>query len=349
MGQQPDPAYEALAEAYRCLQSKQYDEAIVFFQKAIQAAPARASIHKDLAYAYLKTGERETARDEFGQALQLDPADDRTALEYAFLCYETHREVDARHTFDRLRHMADAATRATAEEAFQNIDKPLAAAVERWTEAVRRGDNSFITHRELAKAAEQRDDLPLAAEHYEKAWRMSPGRRFVMIDLGRVWKALGRIEEADAALLAASRGSEARAAESARELLPARYPYVYEFQNALRFDPRNVDLRREFAYLLLRMDRGEEAEEQFSVIITEAPSDLLSAAQLGFLYRARNDMASAKPLLDRVLQGNDEELANRVRAVLGLPQAGPAGAASPKQDGRTKPESRLPERRSGIS
>ena len=56
-----------------------------------------------------------------------------------------------------------------------------------------------------------------------------------------------------AALLAASRAGEARAAESARELLPTRYPYVYEFQNGLKLDPENIDLRREFGYLLLRM------------------------------------------------------------------------------------------------
>ena len=42
-----------------------------------------------------------------------------------------------------------------------------------------------------------------------------------------------RVEEAHAALLAASRGGEPRAAEAARELLPNRYPYVYEFRKAI--------------------------------------------------------------------------------------------------------------------
>ena len=36
-------------------------------------------------------------------------------------------------------------------------------------------------------------------------------------------------------------------AEAARELLPNRYPYVSEFQRALQFDPKNLDLRRELA------------------------------------------------------------------------------------------------------
>ena len=128
-----------------------------------------------------------------------------------------------------------------------------------------------------------------------------PERTTVLIDLGRVWKSLGRAEEATAALLAASRGGEARAAENARELLPARYPYVYEFQNALELDPGNIDLRREFAYLLLRMKREQEAEEQFRIIVAEAPADLLSAAQLGFLlpgpqrYRSGRAAARSRP------------------------------------------------------
>ncbi|MGH7248945.1 MAG: tetratricopeptide repeat protein, partial [Pseudomonadota bacterium] len=47
---------------------------------------------------------------------------------------------------------------------------------------------------------------------------------------------------------------------------------------------------------------------------------LLSAAQLGFLRLARKDMAGAAPLLNKVLKGDDDELADRVRVALKLPQ-----------------------------
>src|SRR5262249_2256594 len=149
--------------------------------------------------------------------------------------------------------------------------------------------------------AERRDELETAAAHYEKAWRLLPDRRTVLVDLGRVWKLLERMEDGNAALLAASRGGEPRAAESARELLPDRYPYVAEFRRALEIDPGNVELRRELAYLLLRMDRQPEAEVEFRRLTLTAPEDLLSATQLGFLAYARGDQASAMPLFDRVL------------------------------------------------
>ena len=315
----PDPAYQPLDKAYAALRSRSYDEAIAYFEKALALAPRRADIRKDLAYTYIKIGENEAARDQFRAAMDLDPADTQVAMEFAFLAYETKQQAEARRVFDRIRRLGGASA-ATAEKAFQNIDGPLAAGIERWQKAVAIGADNFSAHFELATLAEQRNDLPLAAEHYEKAWRLLPDRRSVLVDLGRMWKAMDRNEDAMAALLAASRGGEPRAAEMARGLLPDRYPYVPEFRDALRLDPGNVELRRELAFLLLRMERQPEAEEQFGILVKEAPDDLLAATQLGFLLHARGEKDAAKPMFDRVLAGNDEDLANRVRAVLRLPQ-----------------------------
>ena len=314
--QTPDPAYEPLTRAYAALNVHDYDAAVAGFTKAIELAPKRAAIRKDLAYTYLKIGENELARDQFHEAMLIDAADVQVAMEYAFLCYESKREAEARRIFDRIRRTGN----AEAERAFQNIDRPLAEGIERWKAALAAGPDNFSAHYELAQLAEKRDELPLAAEHYEKAWRLLPDRRTVLVDLGRVWKAMGRNDDAMAALLAASRGGEPRAAEQARELLPDRYPFVAEFRGALALDPRNVELRRELGYLLLRMNREPEAEAEFRTLTQTAPDDMLAATQLGFLLHARGDDAGAQPLFQRVLAGPDQELANRVRAVLHMPQ-----------------------------
>lgn len=325
--QPSDPAYELLARAYASLHAHNYDAAVAGFLQAIEAAPARVSIRKDLAYTYLKIGENELARDQFAAAIALDPADDQVALEYAFLCYETKQQAQARRIFDRIRRKGN----ATAEQAFQNIDRPLAAGIERWRQAIALGADNFSGHFELATLAEQRDDLLLAAEHYEKAWRLLPDRRSVLVDLGRVWKALNRDAQANAALLAASRGGEPRAAEMARELLPGRYPYVSEFRAAIELDPANVELRRELGYLLLRMDNKPAAEAEFRWLADHAPGDLLSATQLGFLLYARGERTAAEPLFERVLAGKDDDLANRVRAVLHMPQVAARRPETPPQ------------------
>src|SRR5438045_3381262 len=95
-----------LEQAYTHLRAKDYSAAIASFREALTTTPARPDIHKDLAYTLLKIGETETARDEFAEAMRMDPSDDHVALEYAFLCYETKQPAEARRVFDRLRTAA---------------------------------------------------------------------------------------------------------------------------------------------------------------------------------------------------------------------------------------------------
>lgn len=305
-----------LERAYAALRARHFDQAVALFREAISSQPARTDIRKDLGYTLLKIGETEAARDEFAAALELAPEDDILALEYAFLAYETKQQAVARRTFNRLRQKGN----PVAERAFRNIDVPLSRAIERWQHAVKLVPDRFSAHEELARVAEQRDQLDLAAEHYGLAWRLRPDRRSFLLALGRVWKSMGRNEDAHAALLAASRGTESRVAEAARELLPDRYPWVYEFRAALELDPANVALRRELAWLHLEMGQKVEAEAEFRRVIESEPSDSWSLAQLGFLLLARKETGAALPLLERALQTGNDELQDRVRAALNIPQ-----------------------------
>ncbi len=331
--QTPDPAYAPLEKAYAALRVKDYDRAVAAFQEAIKIAPDRPAMRKDLAYTLLKIGENEAARDQFAEAMRLDPRDDHVALEYAFLCYETKQQAIARRVFDRIRKSGN----QTAAEAFENVDRPLREGIARWTKALELSPDNFSAHEELARLAEQRDEPALAAEHYRRAWALRPDRRSLLVDLGRVYTAMSRNEEANAALLAASRGAEPRVAEDARELLPKRYPYVYEFQRALALDPHNVELRRELAYLRLEMKNRVEAEKEFQAVVEFSPNDLVSVAQLGLLRWTRGDDEGALPLLQRVLSSGDLELAERVRAAMKTPQnlqkrvEEPKAAANPDQ------------------
>ncbi|OPZ80594.1 MAG: exodeoxyribonuclease VII large subunit [bacterium ADurb.Bin429] len=107
LGQSPDPAYEPLAKAYEASRSRHYDAAISLFLKVIEAAPGRAAVRRDLAYTYLKAGQNELAREQFREAMRLEPANFHAALEYAFLCFETNEKVQARRIFDRVHHLLD--------------------------------------------------------------------------------------------------------------------------------------------------------------------------------------------------------------------------------------------------
>ncbi len=277
-----------LNRGYHALAAKDYDEAINCFHKGLQIQPANAKVHKDLAYTLLKTGDNLEARDEFEQALNLDPKDETAALEFAFLAYETKKPVEARRTFDKLRHSANPATRKTAEQAFTNIDKPLADGIARWQDALRRVPNAnalstFSAHWELAQLAELRDELPLAAEQFEICRKLKPQLPELLGILARVWGELNRTEEAQAALLAASRSSDARTAELALAHLGTRYPYPYEFVAAIKMDPRNAALRKELGFLYLAMHKEPEAIDQFEAVLAINAKDETVRKQLDLL------------------------------------------------------------------
>jgi Tfp pilus assembly protein PilF len=324
-----DPAYRPLSQAFDALRARDYDTAISYFRQAIDLSPARSDIRKNLAYTLLKTGDSEAARLQFGEAVRIDPADLHVALEYAFLCYEARdeapaRKAEARRIFARVRDTAaDAELRATAAQAFDNIDAPLAAGIARWQKALAESKPTFSASQELAELAEARDQLDLAASGYRAAFDLQSDRKAILLELARVEKARNNPEGEIAALLAASRGGEPRAAELARERLPDRYPYVYEFRMALELDPKNDALHRELAWLLLRMsEKGDatrlDAEREFQSLIDTAPDDYLATVQLGLLYLEDHD-DRAQPLLKLVLAHADAATANRARMALHMP------------------------------
>jgi len=332
---------ESASRAYEALRAKDYDVAIALFQEAIERAPANATLHQDLGYTYLRAGENEAARDQFAAALRLDPGAERIALEYAFLCHETKKTAEARRTFDRIRKTGSPDARLVAGQAFENIDGPLAEGIARWSAVVANSPQDFSARLELARLAEARDDPGLAAQHYLAAWELRPGERQLLIDLARAWQDAGRIEESRAALIAAARGSEAWVAEQARELAPQRCPYAGEFRRALDLDPANFGMRREFVFLLLELKQTDEAERELRILTDMAPTDMLAAAQLGFLLLAKQDRAGAMVYLDRVLKSGDPELVARVRAAL---KAAPALKERSAASGQTVSAKEMGER-----
>src|SRR3954469_5877287 len=159
----PGPEYDPLTKAFASLQIHDYDSAISEFRKGAALAPRRADIRKNLGYTLLKTGDSDAAREEFGAAMRIDPADFHVSLEYAFLCYEARedapaRKAEARRIFGKVRTDGDAESRVTADAAFRNIDEPLAAGIARWSKALETSPPTFSAHYELAQLAEQRDE-----------------------------------------------------------------------------------------------------------------------------------------------------------------------------------------------
>lgn len=313
--------------AYDALRAGRLDEANSLFRQSLSSGAGTVGLRKDFAYTLLKTGDREEAMEQFEAVMRLDPSDERAALEYAFLCFELKRERDARRTFDRLRQSRNAEVAATASTAFENIDGPLREGIARWKSAIESAPGQWSAHQELAGLAARRDELALAEAHYREALRLKPGKSDLLYELALVLRTAGKEREAIACLLALSRGREPRTAERARALMPERYPYVYEFEDAIRVDPSNEELARELDELLFAMDKKapprasakqmglrsleksylNDALRYLRIAQEENPDDAEVATKLGLTYNLMRRDDQALVWLDRGRRLGDPE------------------------------------------
>ena len=311
-------AAKPLSLAYAALRARDYETAILRFQDAVKEAPQQASIRKELAYAYLKIGESKWARDMFEQAVRLAPDEDHTALELAFLLYETREQGRAFATFDRLRESPDPRVAQTATNIYQRIHQEWAGEIARWEKVIEQDPLNRSAQLELADLYLKHREPERAAERYLAAWVVPSDRPRdpILPKLAAAREAAGETEAANGAWLLASRSSETRIAEEAKDHLPDRYPYAREFRYALELNPRDTGLRRDLAYLWLEVGNSEEARTEFEILLDQDANDLLAAAQLAFLYLERNNEAAAVELLQRARNSSDEDVARRAKETL---------------------------------
>ncbi|MBM3759854.1 MAG: tetratricopeptide repeat protein [Acidobacteria bacterium] len=292
--------------AYAHLNAGRLLEARQSFEASLAADPRQLEVRLDYAYLLLKLGETESGRDELKRVLAQKPDDERLMLEYAYLAFETGKRPEAFELFIRLKLAKDESIRSQAASTFARLDSELKLSIERWREAAAKSPDSYSVHEELARLLEERNAWVEAAAEYRIAFGLKPDKRRFLLDIARVELEAVRPDYASAAIIAASRGTPAMVAEEAREFLPARYPYVYEFELAIQMDPLNVALRRELGFLLLKMNREREAVAVFEALLKLAPDDALAIAQLAFLRVNRpaappvdNGLTAVKELADK--------------------------------------------------
>jgi tetratricopeptide (TPR) repeat protein len=293
------------------------DRTVEQLKQKTAVEPQRADIRKELGYAYLKTGESGQALQAFEKSLEADPGNDHTALEIAFLSHETGQQGRAFELFQTLADSEDAAVAENATATLTRLDE-LSVEIERWTREIEQEPLNRSAHLELARLHEKHSDPEQAALRYLAAWSLpaGAGHEEILLSLART-----RADSADpngtaGAWLLASRSTETRIAEQAKEELPARYPYASEFRAALDLDPSQVGLRRDLAYLLLEVGWNDQATAEFEQVCARQPDDLLSAAQLAFLYLEQDRADDAAELLERARGSSDEGVAKRAKEAL---------------------------------
>lgn len=313
----PSDAAAARELGYLALDAGELDAAVTAFRQAAANAPDDAAVRVQLAYALLETGETVAARDRFEEAVRLEPENERAALELAFLRYETGRPAEALAGFRALAESENAEIAETAAETRDRVEAELGGGIERWEQAVAADPSNRSAVLELADLLLRRGDAADAAERYAAAFALpGPNREEILLELGRARFSAGDEEGAHGAWLLASRSAETRIAETARDLLPERFPYANEFRAALALDPDKTALRRELGYLLLEVGESEQATQEFETVVERNPDDLQAAAQLAFLYLMEERSDLAVRLLERARASDDPEVAGRAGAAL---------------------------------
>ena len=164
-------AYAQLTLAYAALRANALDSAIVHFVSALELTPLRLDVRKELAYTYFHAGRNDLAQLQFEAVLARDSLDATAAMELAYLYYESTDPVTRARThalFGRLRASKDSSVRRRATEAFRNVDADLAEKIRGLQAALASQPGNGLLLEQLAIAAQERNDLPLATTTYQQ-------------------------------------------------------------------------------------------------------------------------------------------------------------------------------------
>jgi Flp pilus assembly protein TadD len=167
------------------IEKEQFSAAIPVLQKAAALAPNEARIHHYLGYAFWKAGEWRAATTEFDQALKLEPNNPYTEYFQARIAYSMNH---------------------------------LNQAIALYEAVIASGNPVFDTYQRLGQSYFRKGNSVKALEVTQVALEQTPWDSAIHYQLGKIYKQLGRQEEAQQEFRSAERLKKADQA-SIRKLL----------------------------------------------------------------------------------------------------------------------------------
>lgn len=272
-------------------------EAREMFERAIRSNPRSVAPYLNLGHLATQLGDHTRALAEYDRASVVDPTSPAVWLGVGEAAAQLQRPGDAREAFrkglaqapeDGALHEALGnflAEQGSAEEADRHLQKALASgrrtgrlyaslamayadraeseemlarALECAAEAERLGDQSSLLLYARGLALQRRRRYPEAIRSYERLISQSTSASGAWIGLSQCLRALGRPEEAD------------RAARTGERILNDRQK-VSHLRHQIRSNPANMDLRDEFARVLLEQKHYLLAADQLRYIAQHRP------------------------------------------------------------------------------
>ena len=200
-----------------------------------------------------------------------------------------------------------AAERLIAEGNRTEAEGKLAAACERYREAVRASPNYARAHLNLAIALEASGDAAAAKGSFERALALEPADPYASYNLGKLFYTHGDLPEAERLLGQALRSRadfpEARVVLGCvLHALGKSAAAALELEGALRQRPQDFGARYHYARVLRSLNRLDEAKAALKRALVIEPDAVDLHAQLSDIFSSQGDLNAAAAELEAVVK-----------------------------------------------
>ncbi|MCB1019085.1 MAG: tetratricopeptide repeat protein [Acidobacteria bacterium] len=310
-----DPAADLVNQAYRSLRTGDLVGAVAYLRDARTLAPERASVSKELGYAYLKMQDGEAAREAFEEALRLAPDDAATALQLGFLERQAGREPEARRLFEQVVNTGSSEAAETARRALaQDPADPVYSALERAYEARKQGalDEAVALFRQASELDQTRADIrkelgytllqtgetQQARDVFAEAVRLDPSDERLLHELSYLRYETGQPAEALAGFQSLRASPDpavaASADETAARLEAELGGSIGRWEQAAATEPANRSARIELGDLYQRRNEpGAAAREYAAAFALPGPNRDELLLKLGRARQAAGNLDGA--------------------------------------------------------
>lgn len=300
--------------------------AVDVLRRAVALDPRNARAQYNLGVGHSALGDDEAAIGAYLRTLELRPAHSR-ALFNLGMCYLRGGELErAEAAFQQVTEV-DRTGRA-AKAYFQlgyvrvRLDR-YEQATRAYRDAIRIRPDYAEARNNLALALEDQGDVAGAIHELEKGLRLAAGVPSLAFNLGRLYAARDRLEDAvrafDRAIAADPAMRKAHVARAEALLRLGRKEQAAEaYERALELKPGDAELRIELAGLYRELDQLELAERHLEQVVVDRPRLASGWNTLGIVRAQQGRDEQALRCYDRAIELDDEGAAAWYNRALAL-------------------------------
>jgi uncharacterized protein (TIGR02996 family) len=304
-----------VAAGKKKMETREYSQATLEFQNAIQVRPKDADAYYQLALAYLSSDRLKEAIQSLRRATELNSKHIAAQLKLADLMIRTHNERLTKDAETRIRTVLttdpsdnDALFMLAATQA--QLGKPEDA--EKYLgEVLARSPQHLKSAIAMAQLKLSQKDFPGAEEVLKKAVELAPKSSDTVAALGTLYAVTGKFADAEVQLRKAAEldpgNAGALTALGSAQMRAGKKSEAEQTYKQIAALPQN-EHRLAYAIFLMRENRRPEAVTELERLAKAHPDDRIARSALVAGFLATNRSADAEKLLSAALKKNGRDI-----------------------------------------